>query len=68
MIASLTGQNPPSSPTPTPIPGDYIDAGDVPGDQVNIFDYNYILGYLRINPNTPYTIQDYSYVVENFGL
>jgi predicted esterase len=56
------------APTPTPIPGDYTDAGDVPGDQVNIFDYNYILGYLRINPNTPYTIFDYSNVVTNFGL
>jgi hypothetical protein len=55
-------------PTPTPIPGDYIDDNDLPGDQVNIFDYNYILGYLRINPNTPYTIFDYKNVVENFGL
>jgi hypothetical protein len=28
------------TPTPTPIPGDLTDAGDVPGDQVNIFDYS----------------------------
>jgi hypothetical protein len=49
MIASLTGQNPPSSPTliPTPaarIPGDLTDYDDKPGDQVNIYDYSILMG------------------------
>jgi endo-1,4-beta-xylanase len=36
----------PLTPTPTPatrIPGDLTDSGDVPGDQVNIFDYSILM-------------------------
>jgi hypothetical protein len=53
----------PLPPPPTPIPGDLTDVGDVPGDQVNIFDYNLVI----TNFGNPYTIFDYNNVVANFG-
>jgi beta-mannanase len=52
------------TPTPTPIPGDYTDVGDVPGDEVNIFDYNLVVS----NFGNPYTIFDYNNVVQYFNL
>jgi hypothetical protein len=56
-----------ATPTPTPIsssiPGDFTNNGDVPGDQVNMWDYNYVITYF----GHPYTIFDYNDVVTNFG-
>jgi endo-1,4-beta-xylanase len=52
-----------ATPTPIRIPGDITDVGDVPGDQVNIFDYNLVLS----NFGNPYTIFDYNNVIANFG-
>jgi hypothetical protein len=68
---TITPTTPPKltiTPTPTRIPGDYTNAGDVPGDEVNLFDYSYILTALQTNYGNPYTIQDYSNVLTNFGL
>jgi hypothetical protein len=54
---------PSPSPTPATIPGDLTDMGDVPGDQVNIFDYNLVLSSF----GNPYTIFDYNDVIQNFA-
>jgi hypothetical protein len=66
---SISSPTPSPSPSPTPTPsltpilGDLTDVGDVPGDQVNIFDYNLVLS----NFGNPYTIFDYNNVIQNFG-
>jgi parallel beta-helix repeat protein len=54
---------PTSTPTPGSIAGNFTDYGDVAGDQVNIWDYNYVVTYF----GNPYTIFDYNDVVTNFG-
>jgi beta-glucuronidase len=69
--AHATAITPAITPTPTPatrIPGDYIDDNDLPSDQVNMWDYNFIVTALHNNYGNPYTIFDYSNVITNFGL
>ena len=70
--------SPSPTPTPTPVPGDITDENDVPGDQVNIYDYNLLVsdfgktgtaGWLKadIDKNGEVDIFDYNILVENFG-
>jgi len=49
--------------TPTPLAGDLTETGDVPGDHVNIYDYNILVS----NFGNPYTIFDYNDLVGNYG-
>lgn len=69
---------PSPSPSPAPIPGNLTDVGDTPEDQVNINDYNLLLGNFGktgapgwissdIIENGKVDIFDYNVLVTNFG-